>query len=202
MKKSKIILLVMLILVLIGTFSFAKEDKGDSKCKHVYTEATCLKKATCTKCGQEGNLGSHKWGKPWTVKEATCNVTGTSRKKCTVCGETTDTSIAKLPHNYGDWKDLNATEHIHYCQGSGCTANEKEKHSGGSWYDADGGNGAGNHYKDCSVCGHKKYTSEPHNTGKKKDIESNDSKHETYCNACGGAHYMGEESHKWNENTR
>ena len=71
MKKSKIILLVILILVLIGTFSFAKGAKGDSKCRHVYTEATCLKKATCTKCGREkGNFGSHKWGNSWTATRA------------------------------------------------------------------------------------------------------------------------------------
>lgn len=198
MKKSKIILLVMLILVLIGTFSFAKEPKGDSKCKHVYTEATCLKKATCTKCGQEkGTYAAHKWGNSWTAKRPTCTTEGISRKKCSVCGKTTDKSISKLGHDYGAWSDLNANEHIHYCQRSGCNASEKENHSGGSWYDADGGTGAGNHYKDCSACRHKKYTSEPHNNNKKKNIESDDSKHETYCKDCGGNHYMGLESHKW-----
>lgn len=130
MKKSRIILLVILILVLIGTFSFAKGAKGDSKCRHVYTEATCLKKATCTKCGREkGNFGSHKWGNSWTARKATCTKEGISRKKCSVCGKTTDKSISKLGHNYGAWSDLNANEHIHYCQRAGCTASESKPHN-------------------------------------------------------------------------
>lgn len=47
-------------------------------CEHEWTEATCISKSTCRKCGLEtGSFGEHNW------EEATC----TESKYCVTCGK-------------------------------------------------------------------------------------------------------------------
>ena len=72
-------------------------------CEHEFGEATCTKKATCTKCGAEtGELAAHNYGEATCSKKATCTACGaetgelarhtyskatcTEKAKCTVCG--------------------------------------------------------------------------------------------------------------------
>ncbi len=132
MKKCKIILLITLILVLIGTFSFAKIDVGDSNCKHEYMAATCTTPPTCKKCGAiklNGKKLDHSWGSWVTTKSATCTEAGTQVRTCSVCSTKQSSTIAALGHEYGTWSDFSETEHIHYCQRAGCTAYETAVHN-------------------------------------------------------------------------
>ena len=73
---------------------------------------------------------AHSYGE-WTVtKEATCTETGSRTRKCRVCGNVDNGSIAKLPHSWGEWTIVvEATDHSagtrsHVCEVCGTEETE------------------------------------------------------------------------------
>ena len=62
-----------------GNSSNDSGNKGDAKCSHNWSDATCTAPKTCSKCGEtEGEALGHTW------VDATCKVA----KTCSVCAET------------------------------------------------------------------------------------------------------------------
>lgn len=85
-------------------------------CPHTNTTITLKKDATCEKDGytgdkvckdchktiEEGRViekGVHSWGAVTVIKEATCKSTGIKQQVCSICKESTETSIDKLEHS-------------------------------------------------------------------------------------------------------
>ena len=147
---SKKVTFALAILSLIVSTVFAVSCKNNVKeCAHEGGTATCIKKAVCTKCGEEyGELAAHTYGewkhnaeKHWkecTTEGCTAKAeegnheggTATCVKKavCTKCSEESGELAA---HTYGEWKH-NAEKHWKECTTEGCTAKGEEgNHEGG-----------------------------------------------------------------------
>lgn len=71
---KKLMGLILITVMVMSIFA------GCGKCEHEYSEATCQKRAVCSKCGEEtGELLAHEYS------AATCS----SPAKCKMCGGTT-----------------------------------------------------------------------------------------------------------------
>lgn len=99
---------------------------------HAWREATCTEAKTCTRCGEtEGDPAGHSFS--WnTVKAAACNEPGIEEGICSVCGETEQKELAKLPHTPGgEWvvtkEAVGAAEgtRVRYCAVCGEVAEEE-----------------------------------------------------------------------------
>lgn len=72
---------------------------------HQIQEATCYEVKHCTVCFEKfgTELTDHVYGEWYTHREATCEVSGSERRKCTLCGQIESKSINALGHDYSDW---------------------------------------------------------------------------------------------------
>ena len=152
---SKKITFALAILSLIASTVFAVSCKNNVKeCVHEGGTATCIKKAVCTKCGEEyGELAAHIYGewkhnaeKHWkecttegcTAKSEEGNHEGgtatcTTKAVCAKCGEEYGELAA---HTYGETKH-DADNHWQECTECGAIK-DKVAHKA-VWADIDGG---------------------------------------------------------------
>lgn len=198
MKNKFLMAFIMLFLVgicCIPTDSYAACPAIYGGCN--YSSATCTKLATCSRCGAtKGGYASHSYGSYRVSTDATCTNEGSKVRYCGNCGKADWGTIAAKGHTGGSLSDnKNASQHWRTC--TRCWGGyDHQSHGGGTWY-PDGAS----HYKDCSTCGYKKYTSGAHDSDKKVDYDNSDDYHDTYCNTCWQAGYIninkGTEGHTW-----
>lgn len=99
---------------------------------HTWREATCTEPKICTRCGEtEGDPEGHNflWS---TVEQASCSKAGVEEGVCSVCGETEQRELEKLPHTPdGGWvvtkEAVGAAEgtRVRYCAVCGEVAEEE-----------------------------------------------------------------------------
>ena len=137
------------------------------------------------------------YGSWYRAKNPTCTDSGYDRRDCS-CGKYETSSVSALGHKGGSVTDnRSSSQHWKTCDRCG-SGYDYASHSGGSWY-PDGSS----HYKDCSLCGYKKYTSGAHDNSKKVPITGDVDLHDTFCQTCwnagyrtkGGDEYQGTENH-------
>lgn len=194
-------LLAFIMLFLIGICSIPTNSYAAicDSIGHNYSSATCTSLATCNRCGgTKGGYASHSYGSYRTSTDATCTNDGSKVRYCSVCGDDDWGTIPAKGHTGGSLNDnKNASQHWRTCTRCG-GGYDHQSHSGGTWY-PDGPS----HYKDCSTCGYKKYTSGAHDNAKKVPITGDVDLHDTFCQTCwnagyrtkGGDEYQGTENH-------
>lgn len=123
------------------TVKFTADAKSASKsatitvsCDHKYTNGC---DTTCNACGATRTV-NHSWDGGKVVKEATCQIAGSAKYTCKVCGETKTETVKKTAHSYDNNCDTSCNV---------CNASRKIEHSYQWKCDKQ------NHWKECVSCG-------------------------------------------------
>ena len=189
--KNKILLaVVMLFFVGICCIPMKSYAVICDSIGHNYVGATCTAGGTCTRCNGTGPKKSHSYGSWYRAKNPTCTDDGYDRKDCKGCSDYQTSSVSKLGHTGGSVSDKsNSSQHWKIC--TRCGGGYDYGNHDGDWY-PDGSS----HYKDCSICKKKKYTSGAHDNNVKVDIIDDDNEHKTYCESCWANGYTDKETDK------
>ncbi|MBQ8284384.1 MAG: hypothetical protein IJX75_04745, partial [Clostridia bacterium] len=88
------------------THSYSSSGTNYSSSQHYKTCSLCKEKA----------LFSHTWNSGTVLKSPTHLETGVRKYTCTECQATKESSIPQTAaHEYGDWEQFSATQHVHTC---------------------------------------------------------------------------------------
>lgn len=121
---------------------------------HTGGNATCMEKATCTRCGEQyGEFGDHDYGEAWVsngngTHSHVCTLNSEHKSESQNCSGGTATCTSKaacqhcsaeygevdsVNHNYSeDWTADGENGHYHVCQNDNSHHSETEPHTGGT----------------------------------------------------------------------